>query len=181
MKNEGTKRLTKCPNVRCYRVAEGTEEVDDHAFEGCSKLEVLYLPYTMNNIAADRVLDLLPESVGNVVHWDCPYVEEVLDVNDMWYDEDDITTDEYGVKYTHGGRRLLCAPSTAQLQIGTKYIVPDGVLTICDDAFINRNYTYRSLGKAAPYLVLSVPRSIKSIGDNIFGVEGDGGRIEIRD
>ena len=175
------KRLLSCPNIRCYRIAEGAEEVDESAFEGCNKLEVLYLPYTMSDEVEGKLLDFLPENVGNIVHWDRLYVEEVLDVNDQWYDEDDIITDEYGVQYTHGGRRLLRVSSIAQIAIGTDYHVPDGVLTICNDAFTTRDYAYKECGEEVPYLVLSVHRSIKSIGDNIFGVTGEGGRIEIRD
>ena len=175
------KELLRCPNIRRYRIAEGTEEIDESAFEGCDKLEVLYLPYTMNDEVEERLLDFLPEKTGNIVHWDRPYVEEVLDVNDQWYDEEDIITDEYGVQYTHGGRRLLRVSSMAQIAIGTDYRVPDGVLTICNDAFACRDYAYKECGEETPYLVLSAPRSIKSIGDNIFGVTGEGGRIEIRD
>ena len=43
------KEPLRCPNIRCYRIAEGTEEIDESAFEGCDKLEVLYLPYTMSD------------------------------------------------------------------------------------------------------------------------------------
>jgi hypothetical protein len=52
--------------------------------------------------------------------------------------------------------------------IGEDYVVPDGVLTICDGAF----------GSCNEYLVLSVPWSIEVIGDSIFGQEG--GKIVIR-
>lgn len=64
-------------------------------------------------------------------------------------------------------KRLISA--TKPKQIEKDYFVPDGVLTICDGAF----------GGCQDYLVLSVPRSIKVIGDYIFGENG--GRIEIRD
>jgi hypothetical protein len=75
--------------------------------------------------------------------------------------------DAYGVVYANGGRRLLMM--TRPELIGKEYMVPDGVLTICDGAFnFNRDY-----------LVLSVPRSIKVIGDYLFGE--DGGKIVIRD
>ncbi len=161
------KRLMKCPNVKKYRIAEGCKEVDENAFEGCDKLEVLYLPWTMSDEVAEKVFDFLPENVGNIVHCDRPYVDEVLDVNDAWYDEERTQTDTFGVMYANEGRRLIVA--TMPDSIGKYYEVPDGVLTICDFAFANCSNHY---------LVLSVPRSIKAIGDNIFGREG--GRIEIR-
>ena len=176
------KELLHCPDVKRYSIREGCEETDSEAFVGCEHLESMYVPYTFTEEAFERLMDYAAsDMLGNVCHWDRAYVEKVLDVNEMWYDEEDITTDAYGVEYTHGGRRLLCAPCAAQTNIGKFYYVPDGVLTICDDAFASRDYAYRSRGEEAPFLVLSVPRSIKSIGDNIFGCEGNGGRIEIRD
>ena len=87
-------------------------------------------------------------------------------LNEYWYDEDEAKTDEYGVIYAYEGRKLVTA--TKPELIGKDYRVPDGVLTICDGAF-----------GFCDYVVLSLPRSIKAIGDYIFGNEG--GRIEIRD
>ena len=49
-----------------------------------------------------------------------------------------------------------------------EYVVPEGTLTICDQAFLFHE----------DYLVLSVPASIKVIGDDIFGKEG--GKIVFR-
>ena len=54
-------------------------------------------------------------------------------------------------------------------KIGKYYYVPDGVVTICDGAFMGID----------DYLELSVPRCIKVIGDYIFGQKG--GKIVIRD
>ena len=161
------KRLLKCSNVKRYRIAEGCKEVDEMAFEGCENLESLYLPFTMSGEAIDWILRNMPVSVDNICVWDRPYVDEVYDVNDYWYDEDKVTTDELGIEYANEGRRLLSA--TRPNLIGKEYRVPDGVLTICDGAFLGTN----------DYLELSVPRSIKVIGDYIFGKEG--GKIVIRD
>ena len=160
------KTLLKCPNVRRYRVKEGCERVDDKAFEGCDLLEILYIPESFSSDEVERTLELAPDSVEGFCVWDRPYVDEVLDVNEYWYDEDEAKTDEYGVLYAYEGRKLVTA--TKPEKIGKDYYVPDGVLTICDGAF-----------GFCDYVVLSVPRSIKAIGDYIFGNEG--GRIEIRD
>ena len=111
-------------------------------------------------------MDFMPDCVGNICLWDRPYVEEVYDVNEYWCDEEQTTTDEQGVVYANEGRRLIAA--TKPELIGTDYHVPDGVRTICSCAFLT-----------CDYVVLSLPRSIKSIGDCIFGAEG--GRMEIRD
>lgn len=159
-------RLLRCPNVKRFRIAEGCEKTDEHAFDDCKILEVLYMPYTMSEEEVDRTLNIMPESVDNVCAWDRPYVEEVYDVNEYWYDENGLKMDIYGVIYANEGRRILTA--TKPELIGKEYIVPDGVLTICDGAF---NF-------CRDYLVLSVPWSIEVIGDYIFGKGG--GIIKIR-
>ena len=161
------KRLQKVPDVKRYCIREGCEAVDEHAFDGCDHLEVLYMPYTFSEEEVDKTLNMMPETVDNVCAWDRPYVEEMYDVNEYWCDEEDTKTDQFGVVYANGGRRLLMA--TRPELISKEYVVSDGVLTICDGAF----------GFCKEYLDLSLPRSIKVIGDYIFGEES--GRIVIRD
>ena len=163
------KTLLRCPNVSRYRIREGCERVDEKAFVGCSLLKSLYVPYTFSDEAFEELMesDETDNDIDNICHWDRPYVEEVYDVNDYWYDEADTFIDDYGVMYANEAKRLIAA--TKPELIGKDYFVPDGVLTICEGAFMGCN----------DYLVLSVPRSIKVIGDYIFGE--DGGRIEIRD
>lgn len=163
--NDG-KRLLKCPDVKRYRIVEGCEETDEHAFDDCKILETLYMPESYSEEAVDRTLNIMPESVDNVCAWDRPYVDEVCDVNEYWCDDEKTETDLYGVVYANEGRRLLYA--TRPELIIKDYEVPDGVETICDGAFC----------LCRDYLVLSVPWSIKVIGDLIFGK--DGGRIVIR-
>lgn len=161
------KRLLKAPNVKRFRIAEGCEEVDARAFDNCEDLVCLYFPQSMSDEAVEFTIDNIPYSIGHICVWDRPYVDEVYDVNEYWCNEDKVTIDEFGVEYTNEGRRLLTA--TRPSLIGREYRVPDGVLTICDGAF----------GFCEDYLELSVPRSIKVIGDYIFGKEG--GKIVIRD
>ena len=160
------KRLLRVPNVKRYRIAEGCEETDEHAFDDCKMLESLYVPESYSEQAAEDTFNKMPSTVDNFCRWDRPYVEEVYDVNDYWYEENKAETDEQGVVYANDGRRLISA--TRPGVIGKDYYVPDGVLTICDGAF-----------ELCDYVVLSVPRSIKVIGDYIFGQEG--GKIVIRD
>lgn len=161
------KRLLKVPDLKRYRIAEGCEEADEHAFDGCKVLGSLYVPLSYSEQAAENTFNSMPFTVGNFCHWDRPYVDEVYDVNEYWYDEEKVETDEFGVVYANDGRRLIGAFGSAK--IGKHYRVPDGVLTICDGAFVGID----------DYLELSVPRSIKVIGDFIFGEES--GKIVIRD
>ena len=158
--------MLKAPNVKRFRIAEGCEGTDEHAFDDCKRLESLYIPLSFSEEEIDKTLDILPESVNNVCVWDRPYVDEVYDVNEYWYDEDRTQMDMYGVVYANEGRRLLMA--TRPELIGKEYVVPDGVMTICDGAFEFCN----------DYLVLSVPWSIEVIGDYIFGKES--GKMVIR-
>ena len=163
------KRLLKMPNLKRYRIVEGCECVDEKAFVGCSLLKSLYVPYTFSDEAFEALMesDETDNDIDNICYWDRPYVEEVYDVNEFWYDEVDSFIDDYGVMYANEGKRLISA--TKPDLIGKDYFVPNGVLTICDGAFMGYS----------DYLILSVPRSIKVIGDYIFGENG--GRIEIRD
>lgn len=161
------KRLLKVPNVKRYRIAEGCEEIYEHAFDDCKALESLYVPESWKDLEAEDILKCMPTTVDNFCHWDRPYVDEVYDVNDYWCDEDKTKKDEFGVVYDNEGRRLIGAFGSAK--IGKHYYVPDGVLTICDGAFMGID----------DYLELSVSRSIKVIGDFIFGEES--GKIVVRD
>lgn len=163
------KQLLLAPNNTRYRIKEGCECVDDKAFVGCNLLQSLYVPYTFTDEAFGALMktDAADNEIGHICYWDRPYIEEVYDTNEYWYDEADTFIDEYGVMYANEGRRLIRA--TKPEMIGKDYMVPDGVLTICDGAFEG----------CQNYLVLSAPRSIKVIGDYIFGEES--GKIVIRD
>ena len=135
--------------------------------DSCEVLESLYVPESWKDLEAGDIFNCMPFTIDNFCHWDRPYVDEVFDVNDYWCDEDKTEKDEFGVVYANEGRRLISAYGSAK--IGKHYYVPDGVLTICDGAFMGID----------DYLELSVPRSIKVIGDFIFGEES--GKIVIRD
>lgn len=158
------KRLLVCADVRNYKILEGTEKVERLAFIGCNKLQCLYFPYTLPEENFDAILGGT-DTVGAICFWDRPYVPEELDPNESWSD-DDVFIDEYDVVYTKDRKRLLYARMGLK---GSHYVVPEGTLTICDQAFLFH----------VGYLVLSLPASIKVIGDDIFGE--DGGKIIIRD
>ena len=133
------KTLLRCLNVVRYRIKEGCERVDEKAFVGCSLLKSLYVPYTFSDEAFEELMesDETDNDIDNICHWDRPYVDEVYDVNDYWYDEADTFIDDYGVMYANEGKRLIVA--TKPDLIGKDYFVPDGVLTICDGAFMGCN------------------------------------------
>lgn len=161
------KRLLKASDVEKYWIPEGVEKIDRLAFIHCT-FEELNVPYTCN-------LEELPveeypifgneEIQGCVWTWNRPYSQED-EVDDSMYKTQNATyTDEHGVTYTENRKRLLFSGCTFE---ESEYHVPKGVETICSFAFIG----------CKKFLTLSLPSSIKIIGDNLFGKEG--GRIIIR-
>ncbi len=153
------KRLLKAADADEYWIPESVEHLEKFAFIGCS-IETLHIPYTCN-IDEDVCL---PDSA--VMIWDRPYSEMDDIVDLLWRREDDEVMDEYGVKYTKNGKRLLCAMDGFDED---EYFVPEGVVTICERAF--------SFNKK--YLKLIIPSSVKNIGGNIFG--NSGGVIRVKD
>ena len=159
------KRLLKCADVKNYKVKEGTETVDRLAFVGCDELEHLYLPYTCPEETFDAILGGT-DVIGAISFWIMPYVDDDMNDDASWLEYDDVAIDEYDVAYTKNGKRLLFA------RIGftnSDYYVPEGTVTICSNAF----------GFCEQYVVLSVPSTVKVIGDDIFG--NGGGKIVFRD
>ena len=83
-------------------------------------------------------------------------------------DYDDRVIDNHNVVYTKNGKHLLNCLNTFN---EAEYTVKDGVTTICDDAFSWRaNQEQR--------MTLYIPRSVKVVGENIFG--DGGGRIVVK-
>lgn len=74
--------------------------------------------------------------------------------------------DEYGIGYSLDGHRLLFARYTFK---DSDYSVPNGVVTICSMAFAT----------CRQFVTLFVPRSVRLIGDFVFG--SGGGKIVIKD
>ena len=146
------------PNVPKYRIEEGTLFMAPTAFENCPRLRQLDIPYGMINHR--EVLKSAPKvryKELTTLYDGSPPDDEV--------DDDDFILDEHHVAYSKDGKKLLfariefCEP---------RHEVPDGVEEITECAFCSCN----------TYVELSIPRSIRIIGDNIFG---NGGHIEIRD
>ena len=103
--------------------------------------------------------------MGVIKDWDNRYYEGEHITNMLVFDDDDRVVDEHHVVYTKDGKHLLNCLNTFN---EAEYTVKDGVTTICDDAFSWRaNQEQR--------MTLYIPRSVKVVGENIFG--DGGGRI----
>lgn len=161
------KKLLKAVSTKTYSIPEGVEKIDRLAFVNCV-FEVLHVPYTckLAELSDDEYPIFGNERFqGCIWPWDKPYDQEDEIENPSFRIDETEHIDEYGVAYSSSKKRLLWANSTFD---ESEYNVKDGVETICSNAF----------AFCKRFLTLSVPSSIKVIGDDLFGEEG--GRIIIR-
>ena len=106
--------------------------------------------------------------MGVIKDWDNRYNEGEQITNMLVFDDDDRVIDNHNVVYTKDGKHLQNCLNTFN---EAEYTVKDGVTTICDDAFsLRANQEQR--------MTLYIPRSVKVVGENIFG--DGGGRIVVK-
>lgn len=164
------KRLLKGASVKgAYWIPEGFEEIEPGALVGC-KIDSLHVPWTSHvHEQDDLVFSEDPEEneelTPAVYFWLKPYANRD---EETWAfeDEGEYRVDEQGVRYSLDGHRLLSARWEFKAE---EYHVPDGVVTICSMAFAT----------CPQFVTLIIPRSVRLIGDFVFG--GGGGKIIIRD
>lgn len=164
------KRLLKGANVKgAYWIPEGVEEIDSGALIGC-RIGTLHIPWTAHIHEYDQLVfseneEENEELMPAVYFWTKEYANRD---EETWAFEDDgeYRLDEHDVAYSLDGHRLLFARMTFKNE---EYIVPNGVLTICSMAFAS----------CRQFITLIIPRSVRLIGDFVFGPGG--GKIMIRD
>ena len=83
-------------------------------------------------------------------------IEEVLSTEATEEDCKYAIEDEYGVKYSRDGKKLLKASSSSLWKI--EYVVREGTEVICDGAFSDCEYLQ----------FITIPNSVTSIGDEVF-------------
>ena len=154
--------LLQLPDIPRYRIKEGTLFICPGATRHCKRLRELDVPkYLVNPHAA---LSDYPYPL-KVKVWETYYDGTTDEEDDDDSEYEPFKVDAYGVNYTQDGKILKsCRLSFNE----TYYEVPDGVEEIDFGAF----------GVCRHFLELSIPRSVKIIGDSIFG--NDGGVIVIR-
>ena len=153
--------IVQIPNVPKYRIQEGTRWMAPNALQNCPRLRQLDIPYGMLNHM--EILKSAPKV--KFKEWETLYDGTIPDIEDD-DDDDDYILDEHHVAYSKDGKKLLFARAEFN---EPRYEVRDGVEEI--DSFI--------FCGCKTYVVLSIPRSVRTIGDNLFGTEG--GHIEIRE
>ena len=162
------KRLLKGADVKgAYWIPEGVEEIESGALIGC-KIDTLHIPWTAHVHEYDQLVfsenpDENEELMPAVYFWTKDYANRD---EETWAfeDEGEYRIDDHGVGYSLDGHRLLFARASFK---GEEYHVPDGVVAICSMAF----------GVCRQFVTLYIPRSVKLIGDFIFGPGG--GKIVI--
>ena len=163
------KRLLKGANVEgAYWIPEGVEVIEPEALIGC-RIGTLHIPWTAHVHEHDQLVfskdpEENEELMPAVYFWSKEYANRD---EETWAfeDEGEYRIDEYGVGYSLDGHRLLFVRATFK---GEEYVVPDGVVTICSSAF----------GACRQFVTLIIPRSVRLIGDFIFGPGG--GKIVIK-
>ena len=164
------KRLLKGANVKgAYWIPEGVEDIEPGALIGC-RIDTLHVPWTAHVHEHDQLVfsedeEENEEMTPAVYFWTKEYANRD---EETWAfeDEGEFRIDDNGVAYSFDGHRLLFARFSFT---GDEYVVPDGVMTIYSMAFAT----------CRQFVTLSIPRSVRLIGDFVFGPGG--GKIIIRD
>ena len=162
--------LLKGSNVDgAYWIPEGVEEIEPEALIGC-KIGTLHIPWTAHVHEYEQLVfskdpveneELMPAVYFWLKDYSCRDEQ-----TDAFEDEGEFRVDEHGVAYSLDGHRLLFVRYTFK---ASEYHVPDGVVTICSMAFAT----------CRQFVTLIIPRSVRLIGDFVFGPGG--GKIIVRD
>lgn len=150
--------IIQIPDVSRYSIKDDTLWIAPGAFKNCIKLKYLDIPCSMIN--HEDILNTYNYPLKYKV-WETRY-DGTPEVED---DDDDMPVfDDHDVGYSKNGKILIGCKFTFN---EARYEVPDGVEEIDDFAFCSCRH----------YLELTIPSSVKTIGDYIFG---NGGRIIIK-
>jgi len=154
--------IIQIPDVPHYSIKEGTLYVSPMATRHCTQLQKLDIPADM--LFDNSSLREYPKGL-KVKVWETHYDGTPIEDDEEDDDDDMPVFDEHEVGYSKDGKILTGCRHTFN---DTRYEVPDGVEEIDDFAFLACRH----------FVELSIPRSVRVIGDYIFG---NVGKIEIRD
>ena len=99
---------------------------------------------------------------AEIIQWAHPYSEEYLETHCSLQALEDSIIDEFGVRYSKDGKRVLC--TTSDFVDVKEYPVKPGVVTIADMAF---HRFPDSSGRYHP-LIVRLPDSVEKIGYDAF-------------
>ena len=153
--------IIQIPDIPHYSIKKGTLYISPMAARHCTQLQKLDIPAEM--LFDECSLREYPQGLKVKIidtHNDGTPIEEEEDTID-----ETTVLDDHDVGYSKDGKVLISCLHTFH---EIRYEVPDGVEEIESFAFCSCRH----------HVELSIPRSVKVIGDSIFG---KGGRIVIRD
>ena len=153
-----------CSSLSQIHIPDSVTEIEYEAFRDCSSLPQIKIPSSVNYIGShvfyncdslnyisiprgsyEKYKDLLPE-YQDLLH------EETLSTEVTDEDLANAWTDEYGVKYSKDGEKILQCKRPIK-----KYSVKDGTIVICNETF---RFSHLS--------EIHIPDSVKSIGERAF-------------
>ena len=160
---DGKRLLRAAERVEEYWIPESVEHIERLAFIGCT-FDTLHVPTSCSwefKPEAEWPIFGSERVMGCIVFWERPYAEQdyIPDPLCVTEADHDRIIDGQHVMYTKNGKRLLCAREGFN---AAEYYVPNGVITICDHAFLF----------CKQFLTLYLPSSVEVVGEELFGDAG---------
>ncbi|MBQ9636663.1 MAG: leucine-rich repeat protein [Prevotella sp.] len=128
--------LLKVPReAETFRIREGVWSIDEYAFDGCSRLREVDVPYTVTffedgRLAEDACMRHAPEGL-RLNLWDWPYPENCVVSDELMEEIANGCYGEQGFVYSRDGKRLLRAAERVE-----EYWIPETVEKIERLAFL---------------------------------------------
>ena len=179
----GDKAFIECENLHEITLPSGVMSIGDGAFWVCRSLETITLPPSVTSIGNNAFYNCsnlqeitIPSSVTSIGKWIFSGCWNLKEINVAESNKFYRTID--GVLYTKDLKTIICYPQGKE---DVKFVIPSGVTSVGDDAFIScwnlqeitLPSSITSIGDFAffdcDYLQeITLPSSVTSIGDNVF-------------
>lgn len=153
-----------CNHLKSVSFHQSVVEIAYDAFYNCESLEHIYIPKGSKK----RFKELLPEFEDKLSENDSSdnsYIDTKVTAEDL----SNAWIDEFGVKYSADGKKLLKGVDI------NSYHIKEGTIIICDNAFIERDIKFEKMQ------YITIPNTVKYIGTGVFGLCKSLRKVEIPD
>ena len=153
-----------CENLKNVILPHSIMKIAIDAFDNCESLDHIYIPKGSKK----RFEGLLPEFEEKLSENDSPdnsYIDTKVSAEDL----SNAWIDEFGVKYSADGKKLLKGADI------NNYHIKEGTIIICDNAFIERDIRFEKMQ------YITIPNTVKYIGIGVFGLCTNLRNVEIPD